>query len=107
VAQPHRYSRLSTLFDGFCNCFTDADTVIITEVYSAGEQPLAGFDRDTLVAGIKKSGHKNVHPLIKREDLAKLILEHAKAGDMVVCLGAGSISGWAYQLPDELQAVSA
>ena len=105
VAQPHRYSRLSSLFDGFCNCFTDADTVIITEVYSAGEQPIAGYDRDTLVAGITKTGHKNVHPLPKREDLAALIAQHAKAGDMVVCLGAGSISQWAYQLPEELQAV--
>jgi UDP-N-acetylmuramate--alanine ligase len=105
VAQPHRYSRLSSLFDGFCNCFTDADTVIITEVYSAGEQPIAGYDRDTLVACITKTGHKNVHPLPKREDLAALIAQHAKAGDMVVCLGAGSISQWAYQLPEELQAV--
>ncbi len=103
VAQPHRYSRLSSLFDGFCNCFTDADTVIITEVYSAGEAPITGYDRDTLVAGIKKTGHKNVHPLLKREDLAKLVSEHAKAGDMVVCLGAGSISSWAYQLPEELR----
>lgn len=102
VAQPHRYSRLSSLFDGFCNCFTDADTVIITEVYSAGEQPIEGYNRDTLVAGIKKTGHKNVHPLNAREDLAALIAQHAASGDMVVCLGAGSISQWAYQLPDEL-----
>lgn len=107
VAQPHRYSRLSTLFDGFCNCFTDADTVIITEVYSAGETPIEGYNRETLVAGIKKTGHKNVHPLKAREDLAALIAQHAKAGDMVVCLGAGSISNWAYQLPEELQAISA
>lgn len=105
VAQPHRYSRLSTLFDGFCNCFTDADTVIITEVYSAGETPIEGYNRETLVAGIKKTGHKNVHPLKAREDLAALIAQHAESGDMVVCLGAGSISQWAYQLPDELQAV--
>lgn len=107
VAQPHRYSRLSTLFDGFCNCFTDADTVIITEVYSAGETPIEGYNRETLVAGIKKTGHKNVHPLKAREDLAALIAQNAKAGDMVVCLGAGSISNWAYQLPEELQAISA
>ena len=104
VVQPHRYSRLSTLFDGFCNCFKDADTVIITEVYAAGEKPIAGFNRDTLVAGIKQTGHKNVHPLPSREKLAELIKAHAKAGDMVVCLGAGSISQWAYQLPEELKA---
>ena len=107
VAQPHRYSRLSSLFADFCNCFQNADTVIITEVYSAGETPIAGFDRDTLVEGIKKSGHKNVYALPDREKLAGLIAKHAKSGDMVVCLGAGSISQWAYQLPEELTALGA
>ena len=107
VVQPHRYSRLSTLFDGFANCFKDADTVIVTEVYAAGEQPISGYDRDSLIGGIKKNGHKSVYPLMAREDLAKLVTEHAKAGDMVVCLGAGSISQWAYALPDELKALSA
>lgn len=106
VAQPHRYSRLSSLFEGFCGCFGDADSVIITEVYSAGETPIPGYDRDTLVAGILKTGHKNVHPLQSREALAALVKQEAKPGDMVVCLGAGSISQWAYQLPEELEKVA-
>ena len=81
--------------------------MIVTEVYAAGEKPISGYDRDSLIGGIKKNGHKNVYPLTAREDLAKLVSEHAKAGDMVVCLGAGSISQWAYALPEELKALSA
>ena len=103
VMQPHRYTRLKELFEQFCTCFNDADAVIIAEVYSAGETPIKDIDRDHLVQGIRARGHRNVMPLPSSEQLATLIQGIAKPGDMVVCLGAGSITQWAYALPGELQ----
>ena len=102
VVQPHRYSRLQSLFDEFCLCFNDADMVIVADVYAAGEAPIPGIDRDALVAGMAGRGHRDVMPLEDREALAPLIAERAKPGDMVICLGAGSITRWAEALPGEL-----
>ena len=103
--QPHRYSRLSNLFDGFCTCFNDADTVFITEVYAAGEKPIEGATRDHLVEGMARHGHHDVRKLERREDLARVVFDTAKEGDIVVCMGAGDITYWAYALPDELTAL--
>jgi len=103
VVQPHRYSRLADLFEDFCACFNDADEVIVAEVYSAGEAPIEGADRDSLVEGLRSHGHRSVRPLAAPEDLASMIKEGAAEGDLVVCLGAGSISAWANALPDELE----
>ena len=105
VMQPHRYTRLHDLFEQFCTCFNDADLVIITPVYPAGEQPIAGADRDALVTGLRARGHKQAMPLDGPEKLAPLIKSLAKPGDYVVCLGAGSITQWAYALPAELKAL--
>ena len=105
VMQPHRYSRLSSLFHEFCTCFNDADTVMISEVYAAGEQPIEGASRDALVEGLLAHGHRDVQALNRSEDLAALIAAQAKSGDYVICLGAGSISSWAYALPSELEAI--
>jgi UDP-N-acetylmuramate--alanine ligase len=105
VVQPHRYSRLSALFDDFCTCFNDADVVIVAPVYAAGEQPIEGADRDGLVAGLKSRGHRNVIALERTEDLAGLVHGQARPGDYVVCLGAGNITQWAYALPGELEAL--
>ena len=102
VMQPHRYTRLHDLFDQFCTCFNDADAVIVAPVYPAGEAPIAGADRDALVAGLRAHGHKQAIPLAGPEKLAGLVKELAKPGDYVVCLGAGSITQWAYALPGEL-----
>ena len=102
VVQPHRYSRLHDLFDDFCACFNDADGVVVADVYAAGEQPIEGADRDSLVAGLRASGHRHVYPLHAPEDLAGRIAELAEPGDLVVCLGAGNITMWAQALPDEL-----
>jgi UDP-N-acetylmuramate--alanine ligase len=104
VMQPHRYTRLHDLFEQFCTCFNDADAVIVAPVYPAGEQPIPGADRDALVAGVRSRGHKQAIPLDGPEKLAPLIKGMAKAGDYVVCLGAGSITQWAYALPAELKA---
>lgn len=102
VVQPHRYSRLNSLFEEFCTCFNDADTVIVANVYSAGEEPIEGVDQAALVSGIKARGHKRVISLPSEADLARIVAQEAKPGDLVVCLGAGSITQWAYALPDAL-----
>jgi UDP-N-acetylmuramate--alanine ligase len=103
VMQPHRYTRLSALFDQFCTCFNDADAVIIAHVYAAGEAPIAGADRDALVVGLRARGHRNVTALDDSQQLAGLIKGIAQPGDYVVCLGAGNITQWAYALPGELK----
>jgi UDP-N-acetylmuramate--alanine ligase len=105
VVQPHRYTRLRDLFDDFCACFNDADTVIVADVYPAGEAPIEGVDRDALVSGLHRWGHRRALPLASPQALAGLVREEAKAGDVVVLLGAGDITGWAYALPGELTAL--
>lgn len=102
VHQPHRYSRLSSLFDDFCGCFNDADVVAIADVYAAGEDPIPGASRDDLVAGLIRHGHRNAQGITSEDDLADLVRAHAGPGDMVVCLGAGTISAWANGLPKRL-----
>ena len=105
VVQPHRYTRLSSLFDQFCTCFNDADAVIVAPVYTAGEAPIPGADRDGLVSGLKSRGHRNALALERPEDLAGIVRGLAGPGDYVILLGAGSITQWAYALPSELQAM--
>src|SRR5215470_5519226 len=107
VVQPHRYTRLQTLFERFCTCFNDADSVIVAPVYPAGEAPIPGADRDSLVAGIRARGHRHVLGLDGPQQLASLVKNIARPGDYVVCLGAGSITQWAYALPGELAALGA
>lgn len=105
VLQPHRFTRLKELFKEFSTCLHGADTVIVSDVYPAGEQPIAGVSREALVESMRAHGHRNVIALSQPEDLAKLIAQTAKAGDYVVCLGAGSITNWANALPGQLQAL--
>jgi UDP-N-acetylmuramate--alanine ligase len=107
VVQPHRYTRLAALFEEFCTCFNDADVVIVAPVYPAGEPPIEGADRDALVAGLRTHGHRHVIALDGPEKLAPLVAAMAQPGDYVVCLGAGSITQWAYALPGELAAARA
>jgi UDP-N-acetylmuramate--alanine ligase len=102
VVQPHRYTRLHDLFEEFCTCFNDADTVVVADVYPAGEAPIEGVNRDALVAGLRARGHRNAQPLPSPAALAPLLRDLAKPGDFVVCLGAGSITNWAQSLPAEL-----
>ena len=102
VHQPHRYSRLASVFDDFCACFNDADVVGISEVFSAGEALIPGATRDDLVAGIMRHGHRDARIVESEDDLEALVRAEATDGDMVVCLGAGTISVWANGLPDRL-----
>jgi UDP-N-acetylmuramate--alanine ligase len=104
IMQPHRYTRLSSLFEQFASCFNDADVVIIAEVYPAGEAPIEGVDAEALVAAIKTHGHRHAMALSGPEKLAGLVRGLAEPGDYVVFLGAGNITQWAYALPGELAA---
>jgi UDP-N-acetylmuramate--alanine ligase len=104
VHQPHRYTRLSHLFEAFCTCFNEADVVGIADVYAAGEEPIPGASRDDLVSGLIRHGHRHARAVLGEEDLVRLVREQARPGDIVVCLGAGSISAWANALPARLRA---
>ena len=105
VVQPHRYTRLQSLFEEFCTCFNDADAVVVADVYAAGEAPIEGIDRDHFVTGLRAHGHREVVPLPAATELAGIVKGLAKPGDLVVCLGAGNITQWAYALPDQLKAL--
>jgi UDP-N-acetylmuramate--alanine ligase len=102
IVQPHRFTRVHHLFDGFCTCFNDADTVLVADIYPAGEAPIEGVTREALVAGLIEHGHRNIRPLADPRDLAEVVRELVRPGDIVVCLGAGSITNWANSLPGEL-----
>jgi len=102
VVQPHRYSRLASLFEEFCACMNDAGTVIVADVYAAGEAPMEGVDKDSLVEGLRARGHRSVVPLPGPDSLAEMIHAIARPGDYVVCLGAGNITNWAHALPPQL-----
>jgi UDP-N-acetylmuramate--alanine ligase len=105
VVQPHRYTRLQSLFEPFSTCFNDADAVIVADVYPAGETPIKGIDRDHLVTAIRARGHRQVIPLPAQTELAGIVKSLAKPGDYVVCLGAGNITLWAFSLESELLAL--
>ena len=104
VVQPHRYSRVQSLFEEFCTCFNQADAVIVADIYAAGEAPLEGISQESIIEGLHTHGHKNVRALKDESELAALVADIAKPGDLVVCLGAGSISKWANALPEQLEA---
>lgn len=106
VVQPHRYTRLRDLLEEFSTSFSDADSVIVADVYPAGEAPIAGVDKHALVDGVRRYGHRHVQALENAAVLPRLIREEAKAGDLVVLLGAGDITAWAYALPAQLEALS-
>jgi UDP-N-acetylmuramate--alanine ligase len=105
IVQPHRFTRLQTLFPEFCTCMNDAGTVIVADVYSAGEAPIPGVNRDALVEGLRARGHRSVVPLTSPAHLAEMVHSIARPGDYVVCLGAGNITQWAQSLPAELVAL--
>jgi UDP-N-acetylmuramate--alanine ligase len=107
VHQPHRYTRLHSLFEEFCTCFNEADVVAIADIYAAGEDPIPGASRDDLVAGLIAHGHRHARALLDEAELARLVREQARPGDMVVCLGAGTISVWANNLPARLMEAAA
>ena len=106
VVQPHRFTRLESLMEEFSTCFSDADAVFVADVYAAGETPIDGVDKMALVEGIRRFGHRSVQPLESVEALAGVIAAEAKDGDLVVLLGAGDITQWAYALPGQLEGLA-
>jgi UDP-N-acetylmuramate--alanine ligase len=104
IAQPHRYTRLNDLMDGFQTCFNDADMVIVTPVYEAGEAPIEGVDATALVSGLKSRGHRSACTVDSHAQLAEMLAGELRAGDMVVCLGAGDITRWAATLAGAVEA---
>ena len=102
VMQPHRYSRLRDLMDDFCTCMNGADTVFVMPVYEAGEQPIEGVDSAALADGLRAHGHRHVVHVAQNGDLAALLAEELQPNDVVVCMGAGSISAMAYDLPEQI-----
>jgi UDP-N-acetylmuramate--alanine ligase len=107
VVQPHRYTRLRDLMGEFSSCFHDADTVVVADIYSAGEPPLEGVDKEALIEGLRRHGQRHVLPLERPEALAQLVRAEANSGDLVVCLGAGDITQWADALPEQLEGTAA
>ncbi len=106
IHQPHRYSRLSSLFEEFASCFNDADSIFLAPVYAAGEDPIEGMNSEALVSRIKSGGHRDARFLSSPELLPEMVAEIAKPGDFVVLLGAGSITYWAAALPKQLESLS-
>ena len=102
VVQPHRYTRLQSLFEDFCTCFNDANTVVVVDVYPAGEEPIKGVDGAGLAKGLRTRGHRHVVDVSGEAELAPVLADTVEPGDVVVCLGAGSISAWAQNLPEVL-----
>ncbi len=106
VFQPHRYTRMRDLFDDFCACFNDADHVIISDIYAAGEAPIDGYGRDDFVDSLRAHGHPSVDALHAPDDLAELVMAKARPGDVVMCLGAGTITNWASALPEQISGIT-
>jgi len=102
VVQPHRYSRLSDLFEEFCTCFNDADHVYVADVYEAGEKPIENINGPALVTGLMSHGHRNAQSITK-DTLASTLKPNLKPGDLIVCLGAGDITYWAAGLAEALE----
>jgi UDP-N-acetylmuramate--alanine ligase len=104
VVQPHRFTRLQSLFNEFCTCFNDADAVLVADVYAAGEAPIPGVSAEALVQGLRERGHRHAELMPDPKGLASQLAPMVREGDLVVCLGAGSITYWAQSLPAELEA---
>ena len=102
IFQPHRYSRIKDLFNDFCSCFNDADYVFLLDVYPAGEEPLKGFESNDLKNGLLKYGHKNVSYIESKKALIRKTLKIISPHDIIICLGAGSITKIANTLEKEL-----
>jgi UDP-N-acetylmuramate--alanine ligase len=105
IFQPHKFSRVKSLFNEFSVCFNKANSVIVADIYPAGEQPVEGLDKNTITDAILKSGHNDVCPLNDESELARIVSKKVKSGDMIICFGAGTITTWAHNLPEELESL--
>jgi UDP-N-acetylmuramate--alanine ligase len=106
IFQPHRYTRTRDLFKDFLSAFNQADILVLTDIYPAGEDPLPGVKTETLFQGIKKHGHKQVHYFPRKEKIVDHILKLLNPGDVVITLGAGDIWQVGEQLQHKLKGLS-
>lgn len=105
IMQPHRYSRLKDFFDDFASSFGDADAVLIAPVYAAGEEPIEGFDHRTLANRIREKGGAGAIAIEVEQEVAPVLSQIVQPGDLVIGLGAGSITEWSHALPHQLASV--
>ncbi|PID39034.1 MAG: UDP-N-acetylmuramate--L-alanine ligase [Proteobacteria bacterium] len=103
VFQPHRYTRVRDQFEGFATCFYDADVVLMTEVYPAGEEPIEGIDGEHLAAAIREHGHRDVTLFPDHDAVLTTLRERCEPGDLVVTLGAGNVWQIGQRLLDALR----
>jgi UDP-N-acetylmuramate--alanine ligase len=96
--QPHRYSRTAALVDAFGPALADADHIVLTAIYPAGEEPIPGVDLDTFAAAVRNSVKSPVDVVARLEEVAPALARLARPGDVVITLGAGSIG----TVPDRL-----
>ncbi len=94
VIQPHRFTRLESLMDEFATCAADADVVIVTPVYAAGERPIENVNREVLAQKMRANQIQNVHVVKDHEELNQLLKSTVSQGDVVLCMGAGNINAW-------------
>src|SRR4029453_3356881 len=98
--QPPRYTRVQALMEDFQNAFNDADVVLVTPVYPAGEEAIEGVDSNALVEGLRAHGHRMVSAVADLDDLCRSLRDLAANGDIIICMGAGDITKWAASLAD-------
>ena len=91
VFQPHRYTRTKELYDEFVKAFHDADVLILTDIYPAGEEPIEGVTAEALARSVRQHGQKDVTHIADREELVGHLQAILKPGDILLTLGAGNI----------------
>lgn len=96
--QPHRYSRTHDLMEEFARSFNNADSLFITDIYPASEEPIEGITAEALTEAIKRFGHKDVHHIGPLENAATVLRDHVQPGDLVLTLGAGTVNRVSDQL---------
>jgi UDP-N-acetylmuramate--alanine ligase len=100
VFQPHRYSRVHELFEEFCRAFHQADVLLVTEIYAAGEDPLPDVSGKLLAEGIEKHGHRHVRFVPDMDEIPDLLRDELQDGDLVLTLGAGSVTSLSDRLAE-------
>jgi UDP-N-acetylmuramate--alanine ligase len=101
--QPHRYTRTRDLFEGFTRAFNRADVVVVTEIYAAGEKPIAGVTAATLAQAIREHGHHDVTYVEDKKNVSAELERRVKSGDIVIALGAGDINAAVRELASKLR----
>jgi UDP-N-acetylmuramate--alanine ligase len=103
--QPHRYSRTQGLFKEFCTAFHEADVLVMTDIYAAGEEPIAGISGETLLQAIGQHGQRQTYFVARVADLAVAVMPLLQKGDVVLTLGAGNILNAGEAILEQLEHV--